>query len=230
MPKSTSTVDTTKTTTTTASKTVGTNKGPRVRTGPSVFQLAADQWAVMSGDERNSYAAASGQMTDAMEPNAPTRKSAYSTFVALSAANIAVSQPILTTALPYSPAQPLPAVQVKASYVNKQLTVLLVPSAPYPYPVALKMARPLLASDSVSKSAAFKKIGSVPNLNGTVDITNLVKSRYRVLSTGYKVALELMGVAPGGFHTSDLFASGVVSNVAAEDALTEPEATKLAIG
>ena len=98
--KSTSTVDTTKTTSSTSSATVAANKGPRVRSTQSVINIAAAQWAAMTGDQRNSYAALTGVMTTALEPSLPTRKSAYGTFVQMVAANIAAGQATPATAAP----------------------------------------------------------------------------------------------------------------------------------
>lgn len=37
----------------------------------------------MTGEQRNSYAALTGLMADNLEPSAPFKKNAYSTFVAL---------------------------------------------------------------------------------------------------------------------------------------------------
>ncbi len=213
-----STVDTTKTTQSTSSKTAAARKGPRVLAQPSVVQLAAAQWATMTGDEKNSYAAATGQMADALEPTLPARQSAYATFVALSAANIAAGQPLQTTASPYTPAPPLPAMQVSVSVVNGVLTVILLPNSLYPHPVAIKAAKPILAAGNIYKSTAFKKIGSVSSLNLINDITALYQSRYRVPGSGYKIALELTGVAPGGYHTKGVYVFGVVGNTAAAGA------------
>ena len=84
--------------------------------------------------------------------------------------------------------------QVVASFVGGHFTLTLVPGAPYPHPIAIKAARPILAADNIYKSTAFKKIGSIPALNGPLDITALFQTRFRVPGSGYKVALELMAV------------------------------------
>lgn len=213
-----STVDTTKTTKSTSSKTAAARKGPRVLAQPSVVQLAAAQWATMTGDEKNTYAAATGQMADALEPTLPARQSAYATFVALSAANIAAGQPLQTTASPYTSAPPLPAMQLIATSVGGKFTLTLISNSGYAYPIAVKAAKPVLAASNVYKSTAFKKIGSIPDFGGTVNITDLYQSRYRVPGTGYKIALELTGVAPGGYHTAGVYVFGVVGNTAAAGA------------
>ncbi len=221
-----STVDTTKTSTSSSSKTTSARKGPRVRAEQPVFSIAAAQWAIMNGDERNSYAQLTGLMTSALEPTLPVKTNAYSTFTKLSAANIATNQPLLTTAPPYAPAPPLPAIRVEASFVNGALTLTLFPDAPYPYPVAIKAARPVLAANAIYKGTAFKKIGFVPGLSLTTPITDLFQTRFRVPGSGYKIALELMGVAPGGYHTSTMLAIGIVGSSAAEGVLADPEASQ----
>lgn len=227
-----STVDTTKTTTSSSSKGNAAGKGPRVRAEQPVFSIAAAQWAAMNGDERNSYAALTGLMASGLEPATPSKKNAYTTFIALSAANIATGQPLLPTALPYAPAPPLPAMQVSASFVGGKLTLILTASAGYDYPIAVKAAKPILAANNIYKSTAFKKIGSISDFGGTANITDLYQSRFRVPGSGYKIALELTGVAPGGYHTSGLLVFGIVGNHAAEGALADPEAfeTTLKIG
>lgn len=154
----------------------------------------------MTGEQRNSYAALTGLMADNLAPNAPSKKNAYSTFVALSAANIATNQPLQTTAPSYAPTPMLPPMQAVASYVNGRLALRLTSKSPYPHPIAIKAAKPILAANNVYKSAAFKKIGSIAGLSNSVDITTLYQSRFRVPGSGYKIALELVGVAPGGYH------------------------------
>lgn len=227
-----STVDTTKTTTSSSSKTKAARKAPRVRAEQPVFSIAAAQWNTMTGDQRNSYAALTGLMADNLEPSVPSKKNAYSTFVALSAANIATGQPLQTTAPPYAPAPMLPPMQAVASFVNGRLALRLTSSSPYPHPIAIKAAKPILAANNVYKSAAFKKIGSIAGLSNSVDITALYQSRFRVPGSGYKIALELTGVAPGGYHTASVFAFGIVGNSAAEGLLADPETpqTTLKIG
>lgn len=170
----------------------------------------------MTGDQRNSYAKLTGLMTSSLEPKLPPKRNAYSTFIDLSAANIATGQALLTTAPPYAPAPPLPNIQVHATSIGGVLTVTLVANAAYPYPVAIKAARPMYAANDVYKSTAFKKIGSVPSLGLMTNITAQYQSRYRVPGTGYKIALELMGVAPGGYHTASLLLTGIVGATAAE--------------
>ena len=226
----TSTVDTTKTTTSTASKTVAANKGPRVRAVQPVLSMAAAQWAVMNGQQRNSYAELTKLVTTDLEPTVPTKKSAYTTFVAMSAANIATGQALQPSAPPYAPALPLPNIQVSAAYAEGRLTLTLFPDAPYPHAVAIKAARPILAANNIYKSTAFKKIGSVSGLSLSTDITALYLSRFHVPGAGYKIALELMGVTPTGYHTSGLFVFGIVSASAAAGLLAEPEATNLKMG
>lgn len=68
--------------------------------------------------------------------------------------------------------------------------------------------------------ATTKKIGSAPTLSGPLNITALYQSRFRVPGTGYKIALELIGVIPGGYHTTELF---VVGTVAAQGVLADPK-------
>ena len=230
MKKTLSTTDTTRTTTSTTSKTEAAKGGARPRLGESVLEIAAAQWSVMSNEERDSYAALIGEMNDPAEPTLPAKRSAYNTFVALSAANLAADKPLDTTALPYTPCPPLPDVSVSASYVNKKLTLTLTPDVPYPHPIALKACKPLLASAKPTTATRFKNIGSIADFSGTVNATALFQSRYRVLGTGVKVVLEIMGVAPGGFHTKAKLVNAVVTSVAAEAVQSAPQDTKLSVG
>lgn len=226
----TSTVDTTKTTTSTASKTGAAPKGPRVRAVQPVFDIAAAQWATMTGQQRNTYAELTGLMNADLAPATPTKKSAYSTFIALSAANIATGQPLQPTAPPFIPVPTLPNFLVSASYASGVLRLSLTPDAPYPCAIAIKAARPILAANDIYKSTAFKKIGSLPILDVTTDITAMYQSHFRVPGPGYKIALEIMGVAPGGHHTAGRFVQGIVSDTAAEGVLAEPETANLKMG
>lgn len=219
-----STVDTTKTTTSTASKAAPKQRAVRILAEPSVIHQASALWATMNGDQKNSYADAAADMASSLAPKIKPPANPYRTFVALSAANIAAGQPLQAVASQYSPAPPLPALQLVAAYANHRLTLTLVPTAPYAHPIALKAAIPLLAGVNVYQSTTFKKIGSLPSLSGPVDITDLYLARYRVPGTGYKIAIEVMGVAPGGYHTQTVHVFGVVSALAAQAALTDPAA------
>jgi hypothetical protein len=167
---------------------------------------------------KNTYAAVTGHIADVLEPTMPARKSAYPTFVALSAANITAGQPLQNVASPYTPAPLLPAMQLIATSVGGKLTLTLTANSGYAYPIAIKAAKPVLAASNVYKSTAFKKIGSIPDFGGTVNIIDLYQSRFRVPGTGYKIALELTGVAPGGYHTAGVYVFGVVGNTAAAGA------------
>ena len=230
MKKTLSTVDTTRTTTATSSKTEATKGGVRVRTGPSVLSVAAAQWDGMTATERNSYAVLSGQMNDPLRPMLVKRPSAFNTFVVMTAANFAVAQPTPNTALPYTTVPELPDMDMHAAFVNKQFTLMLTPKTPYPHPIALRACRPLLASDNVTTATRFVKIGSIPQLSGTVDATALFNSRFHINSTGYQIALEVTGVAPGGFQTRTVLVTGPVTNVAAAQSEAAPEETQLHVG
>lgn len=223
MKRATSTVDTTRTTTSTSSKTAAARRGPRILTGPTVVEIAASHWACMSMEERDTYAALTAEMANSGEPKLPGKRAAYNTFVLLSAANIAAGKQLDTTALPYAPCPLLPDITVTASYANKTLTLTLTPSAAYPHPIAIKACLPLLASDFPTTATKFKKIGAVADFSGAVDITPLFNSRYRVPGTGMKVALEIMGVAPGGFHTQAKLVCAVINAPAAVATLTAPQ-------
>ncbi len=223
MPVKSSTVDTTKTTTSTASKVAPKRRAVRILAEPSVIQQASAHWSNMTGDQKNSYAAAAADMANALAPGIQPHATPYKTFVALSAANMAAGQPLQSTAMPYASAPALPALQLIATYINNRLTLTLVPAAPYAHPIGLKAAIPLLAGVNVYKSTSFKKIGALPSLSGPIDITDLYLARYRVPGTGYKIAIEVMGVAPGGYHTQGVQVIGVVSPIAAEALLSDPD-------
>lgn len=150
------TVDTTKTTSSTSTKSSAARKGPRIRTIPSVIQLAASQWKTMNGHQRSFYAALSAQIATQLEPSILPHKSAYSTFVQLASANCAAGQIQPASAMPYAPAPLLPAAQVVASFAGGLLTLTLVPSAPYAYPIAIKAARSILTANDIYKSTTFK--------------------------------------------------------------------------
>lgn len=102
------------------------------------------------------------------------------------------------------------------------LPITLTLSASYPYPIAIKAARPVLAASNIYKSTAFKKIGSLPSQIGFIDITALYQTRFRVPGPGYKIALELMGVAPGGYHTAGLFVFGIINDPTAQAMVSDP--------
>lgn len=72
------------------------------------------------------------------------------------------------------------------------------------------------------KSTAFKKIGSLPSQIGFIDITALYQTHFRVPGPGYKIALELMGVAPGGYHTAGLFVFGIINDPTAQAMVSDP--------
>ena len=236
MPKTaaSATVDTTKTTVSTTSRAARTSAGPRVLTSPTVLQIAASQWSVMDGDERNSYAALNAQLSNPMELGLGSKPSAFNTFVALSAANIAAGNSLVTTAMPYAPAQPLPGVQMTATFISGTLKIMLNPDGQYTDSIALKAAKPILASDTFNTSMLFKKIGFIAGLNGPVDIAALFNSRFRVPGTGYQIAIELMGVTAGGFHTAGIPVYAVVTDTPPAQAEAQPEpnteASKLEMG
>lgn len=72
------------------------------------------------------------------------------------------------------------------------------------------------------KARASRRL-ALPALSGPIDITDLYLARYRVPGTGYKIAIEVMGVAPGGYHTKGVYVMGVVSPFAAESLLSDPD-------
>ena len=69
---------------------------------------------------------------------------------------------------------------------------------------------------------AFKKIGYLTSISpGLIDITQMYASKFRMPGSGYEVALKLVGVTAGGFHTSGLVLTGVVLSAARAAALAE---------
>ena len=168
---------------------------------PQMTQLRtlSAHWNALTGPQKSGWHALARLTADATGTPL-TRRSALSTFLSVNAAQSAAGAPILSDA-PSAPVAPaaLPPLLLTATFdpATKAFALTLTAAA-YPNPVIINAARPRLVGQDAFATTPFKRIGALPSLGGTSDLTAMFQSAYHVPGSGYQILLRLVAVSPTG--------------------------------
>ena len=124
-------------------------------------------------------------------------------------------------------AQPLPDTLrlVSARTASGQWSLRLV-GGTYSQSVAVYLAPPVMSGTNVYRRESLAKAGPLPNgiPAGGADLTALFLSLYPVAPlNGQKVAVQIMGVTPSGFHSAKVFLESITGPALQEAAGTGDE-------
>ncbi len=174
-----------------------------------VMQQVAQLWNTLDAITQGGWQTLADTTVAPTVQGVRTNATAYGRFYAHNSTLINAEAPAVTIAPKTPSVQPLPPVRLVITYNGSTPELLLFPNTPYPYNVIIQGAKPLYAGQNAYKKGAFKKIGALNGISLTTDITALYLSKYRLPTSGYQVALKLIGVSPDGTRTPPLFVTAI---------------------